>query len=53
MKVLVSVPGMVEHGKPVRHFYSLENTGGYDITDVVVVAPKNPDDLDLLRAIKP
>lgn len=36
MEVTVLVPGYVVHGKPVRHTYAVANTGGYDLTDVVV-----------------
>ena len=42
MKVTVTVPGIVAHDAPVRHFYAIENTGGHDITDVVVTDDRCP-----------
>jgi hypothetical protein len=43
MRVTVTVPGFAQHGKPVRHYYLLENTGGYDLTNVVVTDDRCPN----------
>jgi hypothetical protein len=42
MKVSVTVPGWVMHGKAVSHMYMITNTGGYDLTDVVVSDDRCP-----------
>jgi hypothetical protein len=43
MKVSVVVPGLAVHGAPVTHTYFVENTGGYDLTDVVVRDDRCPN----------
>jgi hypothetical protein len=30
------VPGLAAHGKPVTHYYTVQNTGGHDLSGVVV-----------------
>jgi hypothetical protein len=42
MKVGITVPGITEHGKRLDRFYGIENTGGHDITDVVVTDDSCP-----------
>jgi len=42
MEVTVVVPGYVVHGKPVTHTYAVTNTGGHDLTDVVVSDDRCP-----------
>jgi hypothetical protein len=42
MKVNVVVPGIVAHDFPTRHYYAIENTGGHDITNVVVTDDRCP-----------
>lgn len=42
MKVSVTAPGWVMHGEPVSHTYMITNTGGHDLTDVVVTDDRCP-----------
>lgn len=42
MEVTVTVPGWIVHGKPVSHNYLVTNTGGHDLTDVVVTDDRCP-----------
>jgi len=43
MKVSITVPGIMQHDKPYNRFYGIENTGGHDITDVVVSDDRCPN----------
>ena len=42
MQVTVTVPGYATHGKPVGSIYTVVNTGGHDLTDVVVTDDRCP-----------